>query len=119
MGDKLQPPKNKAIEVVKVVLEKLIEGAGVDIAIAAATANAPFLATPIIKNIFRWMVEKLASVIDENLFKFSVKLIIRVQSSERKQEFNDAIIPIVQGEPTDEEIQKARDAADRLIERNR
>jgi hypothetical protein len=119
MSEPLPTPKNTAIEVVKIILEKLIEGLGADAAIAAATAYAPWLAYPFVKQIFGWVVGQVAQVIDENLFKLSIKLIIRVQSTERKAEFNAAIVPIVGGSPTDEEIQRARDAADRVIERNR
>lgn len=119
MGEKIPAPKNRAIDAAKVVLEKLIEGVGVDLAVSAATTTWPFLASPIIRHIFRWLVELLASTIEENLFKFAVKIIIRVQSTARKEEFNDAIKPIIEGSPTDEEIQRARDAAYRLIERNR
>jgi hypothetical protein len=119
VGEKLPPPKNTFIEVTKIVLEKLIEGVGVDLAVAAAVAEVPFLATPIVNYIFKWIVGKLAAVMDENLFKFSIKMILRLQSTPRKEEFNAAIVPIVGGSPTDEEIKRARDAADRLIERNR
>jgi P2-related tail formation protein len=119
VGEKIPAPKNKAIEAAKVVLEKLIEGVGVDLAVSAATAAWPFLASPIVRVIFRWAVELIAKAIDENLFKFAVKIIIRVQSTSRKEEFNSAILPIVNGSPTDEEIERAREAAYRLIERNR
>lgn len=101
------------------VLEKLIEGVGVDLAVAAAVSAEPWLATPFVNYIFKWIVGMLAQLVDENLFKFAVKAIIRVQSTERKQEFNAAVQPIIGGSPTDAEIQAARDAADRLIERNR
>lgn len=116
---KIPAPKNTAVDVTKVVLEALIEGVGVDAAVAAGIAAWPFLGSPIIRNLFRWGVERLADVINENLFKFSMKLIIRIQSDARKSEFNDALKPIIGGSPTDEEIRKAREAADRLIERNR
>jgi len=119
MGEKIPAPKNKAIEAAKIVLEKLIEGVGVELAVSAATAAWPFLASPIVRHIFRWAVELAANAIEENLFKFAVKIIIRVQSTARKEEFNDAIKPIIEGSPTDEQIQAARDAAYRLIERNR
>lgn len=119
MGEKLPAPRNKAIEVTKIVLEKLIEGVGVDLAVAAAVAEAPWLATPFVNFLFKKLVGWLANIIEENLFKLAVKMIIRIQSDVRKEEFNDAIKPIIEGNPTDEEIQRARDAAYRLIERNR
>ena len=119
MAEKLSPPKNRAVDAAKVVLDALIEGVGVDAAVAAGIAAWPFLGSPIIKTLFRWGVEWIAGEINENLFKFSMKLIIRIQSDARKAEFNEALQPIIGGSPTDEEIQKARDAADRIIERNR
>jgi hypothetical protein len=111
VGEKIPAPKNGAIDAAK--------DAGVELAVSAATAVWPFLGSPIVRQLFRWLVELLASVIDENLFKFAVKIIIRVQSTARKEEFNDAIKPIIEGNPTDEQIEAARLAAYRLIERNR
>lgn len=119
MSESIPAPKNRAVDAARAVLNALIEGVGVDAAIALGTAQWPFLGSPIIKTLFRWGVEWLASEINDNLFKFSMKLIIRIQSDVRKAEFNDALKPIVGGSPTDEEIEAARRAADRLIERNR
>ena len=119
MAQAIPPPKNRAVDAAKVVLDALIEGVGVDAAVAAGIATWPFLGSPVIKTLFRWGVEWLAGEINENLFKFSMKLIIRIQSDARKADFNDALKPIIGGSPTDEEIRKAREAADRLIERNR
>lgn len=119
MGESIPAPKNRAVNAAKALLDALIEGVGVDAAIAAATAQWPFLGSPIIKTLFRWGVEWIAGEINANLFKFTMKMIIRIQSDARKAEFNEALKPIVGGSPTDEEIQAARDAADRLIERNR
>lgn len=112
-------PKNRAIDAAQTVLEKLIEGVGVEVAISAGTAAWPFLGAPIVRTIFRWLVEKLADFINTNLFHWSIKIILRIQSSARKDEFNEAIRPIIQGSATDEEIQRAKDAAIALIERNR
>ena len=119
MGEPIPAPKNRAVDAAKVVLNALIEGVGVDLAVAAGISAWPFLGSPVLKTLFRWGVEWLAKEFDENLFKFSMKLIIRIQSDARKDQFNKALQPIIGGSPTDEEIQKARDAADRLIERNR
>lgn len=88
-------------------------------AVAAATVAVPFLATPVIREIFRWAVEQVAQAIDDNAFKFAAKLIIRMQSSSRKKEFNESMIPIMGDSPSEEEIKRAREAADRLIERGR
>lgn len=119
MGDPLPAPTNTAISIVKIILDSLIEGVGEDAAVAAAIAYAPWLATPIIKQIFTWGVDQVASAIDQDLFKIAIQIVIKIQSTELKQEYNDAIIPIVQGAPSPAEIQAARDAADRIINRNR
>jgi hypothetical protein len=112
-------PRNKALEVIDIVLDNLIEGLGVEVAISAATVAWPFLATLIVRQIFRFMVEKLAWFIDDRAFKLAIKIVIKIQSTERKKEFNESIQPIIAGAPTPEEIERARRAADRLIERNR
>lgn len=112
-------PTNQAISITKIVLDKLIEGAGVEVAIAAATSQFPFLATPFVSFLFRKFVEWLGDLVDQELFNFSIKAIIRLQSTSRKDEFNESITPIVMGAPTPEELQRAKDASDRLIERNR
>ncbi len=114
---KLPAPKNKFVEVTRLVLDGLIEGLGVEAVVAAASAAAPFLNTPIIRNIFRWVVEQLAEVINENLFKWGAKLIIRIQGDSRKDKFNESVLPIIQGVATDEEVQRARDAAIDVIHR--
>lgn len=119
MGDPIPAPTNRMIQIVQIILNTLIEGVGVDLAISAAVSAEPWLAWPIVNQIFKWVVEQIAASLDQDLFKIAVKLVIRAQSTERKQEFNDAIIPIVQGNPSPAEIQAAISAADRLIERNR
>ncbi len=112
-------PRNKAIEVCEIVLDNLVEGVGVDATIAAATTAAPFLGTPVVRGVFRWSVEFTANFIDERLMKLAIKAVINIQSKARKKEFNASLLPIIAGSPTPEEIKRARDAADRLIERNR
>lgn len=107
------------VDVVGAVLNALIDGVGADAAIAAGIAAWPFLGTPIVSQLFTWGVDQLAQVIDENANNYAIKLVIGAQSTLRKDAFNAAIQPIIQGSPTDAEIQAARAAADALIERNR
>jgi len=117
--NELAPPKNQAIDVASNVIHALVDGLGVDLAVAAGISAWPFLGSFIIKSLFRWGVEQVASVIETDLDAIAIKLIIRIQSTARKKEFNEAMTPIIAGSPTSEEIQKARAAADALIERNR
>lgn len=121
MGSKSLPaPRNPVISIVKTVLEKLIEGLGVDAAIAAATFKAPFLRLPVVKQFFRFLVEQIAEEIDANMFKFAAKMIIRIQNEGRKSEFDEAMKPFNKPEgPSADEIQKAKDAIDRIVRRSR
>lgn len=115
----LEAPKNNAVDVMKVVIDTLVQGVGVDAAVAAGIAAWPFLSTPIVRQLFTWAVKQLADVIDQNLGNFAMKLVIRIQSDALKDEFNEALIPILSGEPTEEELDRARRAADGIIERSR
>lgn len=119
MADSIPAPTNKAIDIFKMVLDQLIEGAGEDVAVSVAVAYEPWLATPVVNILFKWFVSLLAQFIDENLYELGAKIIIQIQSTENKQAFNDAMVPIIGGSPSDAEIQAARDAADALIQRNR
>ncbi len=118
---KLPAPKNRIVDIAKIVIERLVEGLGVDIAVAAATAEVPWLAYPVIKQLFRFAVEQVAEVINQNLFNFTAIMVIRLQNLGRLKDFQDSMKPfLIPGqEPTDEEIQAARDAIDRLVNRNR
>lgn len=117
---KLPAPKNTFVGIVKIILQKLIEGLGVDVAVTAATAEAPWLAWPVVKDVFRYAVGKLAESINDNLFKIAASVIIRIQNDGRKEEFDKAMEPFLKPEgPTDEEIQRAKDALDRMVNRNR
>ena len=117
---KLPAPKNRLVGVVKVVLDALIEGLGVELAVNAAIAEAPFLGLPVIRNVFKWIVEEVAETVNENMFKFAAKFIIRIQADGRKAEFDEAMKPFSKEEfPTPEEIQRAKDAINRLVNRNR
>lgn len=119
MGDPLPAPPNRFINVAKIVIDNLVEGLGADLAVTAAVTAEPWLATPIVNYFFTWVVGIFAQAIDADITKIAIKAIIRIQSLELKTEFNDAVQPIIDGSPTDAEIQAARDAADHLIERNR
>lgn len=116
---KIPAPRNKAIEAAKAVLDKIIEGVGPDVAISAGKAQWSFLGLPVVRLVFGWSVNALADYINANLFHLAVKVILRVQSTALKDEFNKAIKPIIAGSPTSEEIERARKAAIDLIQRNR
>lgn len=116
----LPAPPNTAVSVFHKVLDILIEGLGADAAIALAIADQPWFGLPFVKQLFTFAVNKLAAYVDENLFKLGAKMIIRIQREGRKADFDKAIEPFLKPEgPTDEEIQLAKDAIDRLGYRGR
>lgn len=118
-GQALPAPTDKLVSIFKVVLDNLVEGLGVDAVIAAATVEAPILAEPFFKQIFRFIIEKLAQVVDENLFKLGAKIIIRIQNEGRKEEFDTAMEPILNPGASADEIKRAKDAIDKLVNRNK
>lgn len=119
MNNSLPAPKNTIIDTGKIIIDGLVQGVGVDLVIALAVADQPWLAWPVVSNIFRMIVEKLSGYIDQNLYYLLVQGTIRMQSELKKDEFNAAIIPIISETATPEDLAKARAAADGLIERNR
>ena len=116
----LQAPVNRLVGIVRIVLDHLITGLGASLAIAAATAYAPWLAWPFIRQIFGAMVNHFALVLDQDSFKLAAKFIIRFQNEGRLKEFQTAMEPFFKPEPpSEEEIKKAKDAIDRLVHRAR
>lgn len=116
---KLPAPENNAVRIMRVVLDKLVDGLGVEVAIAAATAEIPFLSMPVVKQLFHFGVSQLAKVIDENMFVITAKFIIRIQSQGRLDEFDEAMVPIRNPGATDAELKRAKDAIDNLVRRSR
>jgi hypothetical protein len=115
----LPAPKNRLLTAVSKLIDFLIEGLGVDAAIAAATAEFPPLAWPVIRQMFRGSVELIAGWLELNSFRLAARFIIRFQNEQRLEDFDEAIEPLRQIGATQDEVEAARRAADRLIRRDR
>lgn len=118
-------PTNRFVAVVNAVLDNLIQGLGVNAAIAAATAAWPPLAGPFLGYIFRQIVEWFAGIFDVKLKAFVDQQIIRVQNEIRKAAYDAAIedykksLEGASDADRAKALQAAKDAMDRLINRNR
>lgn len=118
MPTNLPAPTNWLVTLINGILDNLIKGLGVDIAYGAAVAQVPWLGAPVIGTIFRAILDRLASALDTNLKINADIVVIRFQNDARKGEYDAALKPIQQTEnPTDAEIQAAKDAIDRLVRR--
>lgn len=115
----LPKPKNTLASVIKEVLDQLIDGVAVELVTANAIAAVPFLGLPIISALFRWGVGLLADFVNENAFKFFAKLAIRLQNDQRKIEYDKIFEKIKTEEASPEDLEAARLAIDRLVNRNR
>lgn len=71
--------KNKTASIVNQVLKGLIEGAGADALKAALIADNPWLGLPIVKQLFGFIVDKLAEAIYKQAAFVATKIIIDVQ----------------------------------------
>lgn len=123
----LPAPKNLLLTAFKTVLDFLLKGLGVEAAILAASAEAPFLKLPIISSIFRWLVEKIFTEFDDWLKINGGSLIIRLQNSIEKNEFDHAkekmneVLnnPEASDELKKKAIQDAKDSFDHFVNRNK
>lgn len=118
MGN-IPAPTNALVRAIKKAFDLVIEGFGVELAFAAAVAELPILGAPIIRVFVKIAIEQSAQYVNENGKRMASIFVIRYQNDVRKDEYDKAIEPIKKGKPTPEQIQAARDAADRIINRNR
>lgn len=115
----LPAPKNDLVEITNKVIDYLIKGLGENAAIAAAEEQAPWLAMPVIKNVFRFFVDLLATSLDDRI-KINIDIIIiRHQNDSRKEEYDKHVEEIKKPGATPEQIQAAKDALDSLVNRNK
>lgn len=115
----LPAPTNRLLNAIKIVLDNLIKGLGEDAAISAATAAEPWLAWPVVKQIFAMIVSAAGTVLDEQAYNFAAILTIRAQNNMAKYTYDGSIAPIQTGSATPAELQAAKDAMDKLINRNK
>jgi len=119
MSTPLPAPKNKWLELIANTLDALIEGLGVDAAITAGTAYAPWLKLPVLNFMFKQLVKTVAYYLDLNAFRIVAKFTIRLQGDARMQDLVDKIQALKKPGATPKEIQDAKDAIDRLVNKNR
>jgi len=123
----LPQPKNSLVDVANAVIDALVLGLGVDAAIAAGVAQAPWLAWPIISYIFQQIVTSMAESLDVHLKNTADIVIIRFQNDVRKIEYDSAIdqMKTVMDDPEASDAQKqsaidaAKNAIRALVNRNR
>lgn len=123
---KIDKPKNQLVELIFQVIDWLIEGIGDDAVIALAETSQPWLKIPLISFFFRAFVKTTAQAIDSALSKRIGNVVIRYQGGKAKEELtqaleelNEAVIQGETKEERDEKLRKAREAMDRVINRNR
>lgn len=85
------PKKSGFLAAVNLALDKLVNGLGVNAAIAAGISAAPFLGWPILKNIFGWGVATIGMTVAEYLTKRIDGIIIQVEGRIKDKAYQDAI----------------------------
>jgi predicted MarR family transcription regulator len=114
----LPKPDNRVLSVIKIVLDALIKGLGVEFAITAATAKFPWLGLPVIRSLFKWLVQTIAAVIDERAYNYTAVLVIRFQNNLRRDDYERAIRELIfYMKP--EDLENAKKAIDRLVNRSK
>lgn len=78
-------PKRHLLSFFATAVDAIVMGLGTDAVIAAATAEAPWLDYPIIKELFRWLVENyLTGWVNETIRRNGGNLIIRLTGDYNK-----------------------------------
>lgn len=97
----------------KAVTSAIMETA-VDGAIAAAEAAVPFLATPVIKQVFEFLVDRIAALIETELAQYAAFLVIQNENDIAAKAANQAAQTLKQAvsasSPDPQQIAQARDA---------
>lgn len=123
----LPAPTNRLVTIVNIVLDYLIQGLGAPAAIAAATAAQPWLGWPVISWIFKTVVNGFAALLDTKLKTFVDVIIVRFQNAAIKIDYDKAIDEFkkVYDDPASDAVAKAKalqaakDAIDRMVNKNR
>lgn len=127
MSDVVIPaPTNSATNLVSFIVDQLVLGVGEKVVIAQARAALPFLNLPVISWFFNMFVGKLAKALDLGLKNNINIIVIRFQNDARKEAYETAITKLeastanaVSKEEHEKALKEARDAMDRLINRNK
>lgn len=119
-------PTNKLVDIINTVVDQLVLGVGEKVVIAQLTILQPWLGLPVIKWIFSVFVSSLAKSLDSGLKKNIDIVVIRFQNDSRKKEYEKAIEVLKADtansstkEEHDRALKAAREAMDKLINRNK
>jgi hypothetical protein len=123
----LSAPTNWFVTAVNAALDALIKKLGADAAYAAVIAAVPWLGAPVIGYIVKSAISTFASIFDTKLKVFVDDLIVKAQNEARLIGYESAFDtlrtvfnnPGASNEEVLRDIQAAKDAADRLINRNK
>jgi hypothetical protein len=126
MDTKLEAPVNKLVSIINSTVDQLILGVGEKVVISQLTAISPWLGLPVISTIFSIFVSTLAKALDNGL-KINIDiLVIRFQNDARKKDYENTIeqLKVTTATSTSKEehekaLKAAREAMDKLINRNK
>ena len=119
MTDTVVPaPTNEAVSVLNIVLDALIKGAGPAVAILYATTAAPWLGLPIVSQLFKIFVDMLAGELDKVIKVNIDNLVIQYQNDIKLDTYKTAMINLARSGSADD-LQKAKDAIDSMVNRNK
>lgn len=104
--------KNKVASAVNQILKALIEGTGVDVLEAALIAENPWLGLPFIKQIFHFIVGKVAAVIYTNAALAATKIIIDAQVNIEEGIVNGAFDNLTMAIASGDEVAIVRASSD-------
>jgi len=118
----LPAPTNKLLDVVDGIVNDLICGLGVDAVMTAIVAEAPWVKIPILNQIVRYFIEKIAKKLFLTIGPFIDFKIIKFQNDAHKAAYDQAVIEfkkaLVTGVDSDEfkkANQKFNDDFDKLV----
>ena len=122
----ISAPTNKLVDVINTVVDQLVLGVGEKVVITQLTILQPWLGLPVIKWIFSSLVSSLAKALDSGLKKNIDIVVIRFQNDSRKKEYEKTIEVLKAStassstkEEHDRALKAAREAMDKLINRNK
>lgn len=88
-------PTNPTVDIVDKIIQGLIYDVGVQAVIAYATANFPFLALPIVKQLFEWGIGKLAGALSIKMQNKVAFTIIGFTTDLEKSQYEDQVAALM------------------------
>ena len=111
----LKKPTNGLVDFINGFFDLLLKGVGERALFVYVTAQMPFLGLPVVSYFVRAAIARLASVLDAGLKNNVDIVVIRYQNDARRAAYDAALAPIKQGEFDDKQLQKAKEAIDKLV----